>query len=131
MTRQRCLGEKQMFLLRKNNTATATGSHIRIPMIKRGAVDFALGADWTPAAGDVKIAKDGGAAANLATLPTAVTIGNSAYWEFALSAAELSCKQLVVTISDASPKAVEDNMFVVETYGNANAMVGVDLSDSV
>ncbi len=118
-----------MFIQRKYNTATVTGTHIRLPMIKRGAADFAIGTDWTPAAGDVKIAKDGGASINIASLPAAVTVGNSAYWEFPLSASELSCKQLVVTISDGAPKAVEDNMFIVETFGNAAAMMPADLSD--
>src|SRR6266496_5553121 len=120
-----------MFIQRKYNTATVTGSHIRIPMIKRGTTDFALAADWTPAAGDVKVSKDGGAAANIATLPTAVTVGNTGFWEFPLSASELTCKQLVVTVADGPPKAVEDNMFVVETFGHANAMMPLDLSDGV
>jgi hypothetical protein len=118
-----------MFIQRKYNTATVAGSHIRIPMIKRSSTDFALSADWTPVAGDVTVSKDGGAAVNIATLPTAVTVGNSAFWQFPLSAAELSCKQVTVTIADAAPKAVEDNMFIVETYGNAAAMIPLDLSD--
>lgn len=111
---------------RKYNTNTASGTHIRIPIIKRGSVDYAVGADWTPAAGDVKVSKDGGTAANIGTLPSAVAMGNTAYWEFQLSSTELSCKQLVVTVADSATKAVEDQCFVVETFGNASAMYPSD-----
>src|SRR5947209_2860152 len=99
--------------LRKYNTGISanTAQAIRIPMVKRGVVDFAVSADWTPAAGDVKITKDGGAAANVATLPVAVTMGNGAVWEFIFSATELQCASLVVTIVDAATKAVEDQEF--------------------
>lgn len=117
-----------MIFSRKYNTNTASGTHIRIPIVKRGVVDYAVGADWTPAAGDVKVSKDGGAAANIGTLPSAVAMGNTAYWEFQLSASELSCKQLVVTVADSATKAVEDQAFVVETFGNASAMYPSDPS---
>lgn len=115
-----------MIFNRKYNTATVTANHIRIPIIKRAVVDFAVGADWTPATGDVTVSKDGGTAANIGTLPTALTMGNSAVWVFQLSASELSCKQLMVTIADAATKAVEDQCFVVETVGDASAMYPSD-----
>lgn len=115
-----------MIFNRKYNTATVTANHIRIPIIKRAAVDFAVGADWTPAAGDVTVSKDGGTAANITTLPTALTMGNTAVWVFQLSAAELSCKQLTVSVADASTKVVEDQCFVVETFGDASAMYPAD-----
>ena len=115
-----------MIFSRKYNASTASGTHIRLPILKRGVVDYAVGADWTPAAGDVKVSKDGGTAANIATLPTAIAMGNTAYWEFQLSSGELSCKQLVVTVADSSTKAVEDQCFVVETFGNASAMYPSD-----
>jgi len=115
-----------MIFTRKYGASTSSGTHIRIPIIKRGAVDFAVGADWTPAAGDVKVSKDGGTAANIATLPAAVAMGNTAYWEFQLSSGELACKQLVVTVGDSATKAVEDQCFVVETCGNASAMYPSD-----
>jgi hypothetical protein len=90
-----------------------------------------VSADWTPATGDVKISKDGGAAANIATLPAAITMGNGAMWDFAISATELQAAQIIVTVVDSATKAVEDQSFVVETYGNASAQHAVDLSDSV
>lgn len=115
-----------MIFTRKYNADTTSGNHIRIPIIKRGAVDFALAADWTPAAGDVKVSKDGGAAADISTLPSAIAMGNTAYWQFPLLAAELSCKSLVVTISDAPTEAIEDQAFIVETVGDAAAMYPSD-----
>lgn len=119
--------------LRKYNTAITAGTiySVKIPMIKRGVVDFALSADWTPAAGDVKVSKDGGVAANIATLPAAVAMGNTAYWEFVFSGAELSCGNLMVTVGDSATKAVEDQAFQIETFGNASAAYPVDWSDVV
>ncbi len=117
--------------LRKYNTLLVAGTTaIRIPIIKRAVVDFAVGADWTPAAGDVKIAIDNTAPANVTNLPTATASGNGAFWEFVLTAAELTSKQSVVTIVDSATKAIEDQSFTVETFGNASAMYQVDFSDA-
>ena len=90
-----------------------------IPLLKAGSDDFAVSADWTPAAGDVKVAKDDGAAANIANLPTYVA---SKGWKFILTATELTCKQITVRIIDSATKAVKDDGFNVETYGNPSAM---------
>lgn len=116
-----------MIILRKYNAAT----HIYVPIIKRAAVDFAVSADWTPAAGDVKISKDGGAAANVTNLPTAIAMGNTAVWDFSITAAELSAAQVAITVADAAAKAVEDQTILIDTYGNASARHAVDLNDSV
>ena len=105
--------------------------HIYIPMVKRAVVDHAVGADWTPAAGDVKISKDGGAAANVTNLPVAIAMGNSALWDFSLTATEMQAAQIAVTIADSATKAVEDSGFVIETYGHASAQHAVDLDDGV
>ena len=105
--------------------------HIYLPMVKRAVVDFAVGADWTPAAGDVKISKDGSAAANVTNLPTAITMGLTAMWDFSLTATEMQAAQILVTVADAAAKAVEDQMFSIESYGNASAQHPVDLADSV
>lgn len=115
-----------MIFQRKYNTATASGTHIRVPIIKAGSLNYAVGADWTPAAGDVKISIDGAAAANITTLPTAVAMGNGAYWQFQFSGAELTGKQIVVTVCDSVTKAVEDQGFVIETFGHASAMYPSD-----
>ena len=110
--------------LRKYNTATAAGTHIRVPIVKAGAVDFAINTDWTPAAGDVKLSKDGGTQANIGTLPTY----SEGAWQFQLTAAELSTKQLEIMVVDSATKAVEDQAILVETFGNSSAMYPQDLS---
>jgi len=123
-----------MAFQRKYNTLLVTGTTaIQIPMIKRGLADFAVSADWTPAAGDVLVVTDGAAVANITNLPTAVTGSTTGgrtagLWEFILTAAELSGKSIRVMISDATTKAVEDNSFIVETFGNASAMLVADMS---
>lgn len=104
--------------------------HIYVPIIKRDVVDFAVSADWTPAAGDVKISKDGGAAANVTNLPTAITMGNTAMWDFSLTLTEMQAAQVMVTVADSAPKAVEDQMIIIETYGNASAQHPFDLASA-
>jgi len=108
----------------------ATATHIYVPMVKRGVVDYAVGADWTPAAGDVKVSIDGGAAANIATLPVAVAMGQTAYWDFAFSSGETTGKKIVCTVGDSATKAVEDQMITILTYGNASAEFASDFSAS-
>ncbi len=105
----------------------AVATHVYIPIVKRGVVDFAVGADWSPAAGDVKVSIDGGAVANIGTLPTAIASGNGAFWDFTLASGETTGKKITVVVADAATKAVEDQAFVVETYGNASAEHPFDL----
>ncbi len=114
-----------MVFRRKYNVTLSGATLIRIPMTKAGSTDFATNSDWTPATGDVKVSKDGGATANIANLPSYT---NGA-WEFILNATELSCKQVTVTIVDSATKAVDDNAFIVETYGNASAMLVPDIAN--
>jgi len=122
-----------MPFLRKYATLTVTGTTaIQVPIIARGVVDFAIGTDWTPATGDVKIIVDGTAAANVTNLPTAVTAGDAATWQFILTAAELTGKSIRVVVCDqTSPKVVEDQSFIVETFGHASAMYPPDFSAAV
>lgn len=105
--------------------------HIYIAISKAGSANHASSGDWTPAAGDVKISKDGGAAANVTNLPTAIAMGNSSIWDFSLTATEMQAAQVVVTIADSATKAVDDTGFEIETYGNASAQHAVDFADSV
>lgn len=104
---------------------TGTGADVIIPIIKRGVVDYSVSADWTPAGGDVKVSKDGGAAANITTLPTFLA---SIGWVFIFSDAELQCKKLRVVIVDSATKAIEDQFFDVLTFGHASAFFAADLS---
>jgi hypothetical protein len=108
-------------MLRKYGTGT--GADLYIPIIKAGSMDFAVGGDWTPAAGDVKVSKDGGAQANIGTLP-AYTNGA---WKFVFTDAELTCAFLAVMVVDVAGAAVEDQAILVETYGNASAQHAFDL----
>ncbi len=105
--------------------------HIYIAIRKAGSANHAASGDWTPAAGDVKISKDGGAAANVTNLPTAIAMGNSTLWDFSLTATELQAAQVVVTVADSATKAVDDTGFEIATYGNASAQHAADFSDSV
>lgn len=113
--------------LRKYNTATVTGTHVGLPMIKAGSNDFATDSDWTPAAGDVKVSINSGTEANITTLP-AYTNG---WWIFQFSGAETTGKSIRVKVVDSATKAVEDQSFIIETFGNASAMYPLDLSDGV
>lgn len=113
-----------MSFFRKYNAA----GKVRIPLMKAGTTNHAVGADWTPVAGDVKVIKDGGAAANIGTLPTAIAAGNSAVWEFVFTGTELSAAEVNVIIADSVTKAVEDDGFTIETYGNASAQFVADFS---
>lgn len=114
-----------MYLLAKYNTATT----ITFPMIKAGVRDFAVSADWTPATGDTKVMKDGGAIANTTNNP--VIIASSANWSLALTAAELSAAVTDIQIVDSATKAVEDQFLKVYTFGNASAKIAADLSDNI
>lgn len=97
--------------------ATGTGADIYLPMIVAGSQNFAGSGDWTPATGDVKISIDGGAQANIGTLP-AYTNGS---WKFVFADAELTGKKMSIRIVDSATKAVEDQAFEVETFGHASA----------
>lgn len=105
--------------------ATGTGADIIVPVIKAGSDDFAVGGDWTPAAGDVKVSKDGDASANIATLPVFIAdIG----WKFVFSDAELTAARTNINIVDSATKAIKDQHIVIDTYGNASAQHAFDLN---
>jgi len=116
-----------MFFLAKYNTQTV----FTFPMVKRGVVDFAATADWTPATGDTKISKDGGNVANTTNNPAAVGGTGSVDWTLTLTATELSASVIDVQIVDSATKAVEDQFLKIYTYGNASAKLLVDFSDVV
>jgi hypothetical protein len=95
-------------------------------MVKAASNDFATNSDWTPATGDVTISKNGGTAANIGTLPSYV---NGA-WEFQFTATELQAAYIWCKVVDAATKAVEDQFFIIETFGNASAAFQVDWSNA-
>ncbi len=86
-------------------------------------VDRATGqykATPTLASGDVKIEKDGGAAANLATLPTVEPAAGTSI-SISFSAAEMQCEQAVVTFIDAAGAEWNDDTIHIFTVGNTLA----------
>ena len=85
------------------------------PVIVAGDTDFAVGADWTPASGDVKVSKDEGNMTNIGTLPTIVGGTGGALWKFTLSATEMEAKHIDIQVVDSATKAVEDQAIHVET----------------
>lgn len=100
-----------------------TAATIVFPLIKAGTTNLATSSDYTYAAGDIKISKDGGAAANPTNSPTAVTMGNGAVWKLDLTATEMQANVIVVTVVDSATKAVEDQIVMLETYGEAQGAV--------
>lgn len=115
-----------MFLLAKYATATT----ITFPMVKRGVVDLAVSADWTPATNDTKISKDAGTFANATNNPVAVASGAS--WKLDLTTGDLTGGVIDIAIQDAATKVVEDQYIKIYTYGNASAKLpGIDYTDAV
>lgn len=112
-----------MEILRKYGTQT----DIYFPLIDAGTNNFAGSGDFTHSAGDTKISKDGGAAANTTNAPTAIAMGNASMWKLTLTATEMQAAKVMVTVSDAATKAVEDQMIPIATYGNASAEHAFDL----
>lgn len=69
----------------------------------------------TIAAGDFKVSKDGGALANLATIPV-VAPASSALVTVTLSATEMNCDYVtVIGVDQTSPKEWADIMFSIPT----------------
>lgn len=104
---------------------------IYFPLIVAGGRDFAGSSDYTYAAGDIKISKDGAAAANPTNSPSAITMGNGAMWKLTLTATELQAKKIMFTLVDATTKAVEDQMLLITTYGHASAEHPFDLGTDI
>jgi hypothetical protein len=80
----------------------------------------------TLAAGDFKIEKDGGAAANLATLPAVAPAGGSSL-DIAFSAAEMQGKHIVLRLVDAAGAEWNDDAIHIFTVGDPSAYLPFDL----
>jgi hypothetical protein len=97
----------------------------------RTAGTAAIRANPTLASGDVKISLNGGAFANLATLPSAVPASGKNI-EVALSSGETTCARALIIFSDATvPPEWDDFEIVVETFGNASSQFPPDYGDAV
>ena len=94
-------------------------TNFQAPVVLKADDTFAGSGDLTWAAGDVKISKDGGAAANITTLPTIVS--GIDLWDFSLSATEMQAKQITVWIKDATGELIYEDAFIISTTGDASA----------
>lgn len=103
-----------------------TATTFRAPIIKAGSTDYAFTADWTPATGDVKVSKDGGAFVDIATPPA--FIASSAAIDWTLTAAETEATEIVIQVVDTAPKAVQDQFFRLQTTKAGALQVGVPQS---
>lgn len=79
----------------------------------------------TLAAGDFKIEKDGGTAANLTTLPTVTPSGGSSI-KLSFSAAEMQCQQAVIRMVDQAGAEWNDDCIHVFTVGDPSAFMQLD-----
>lgn len=101
--------------LRRYNTATT----IYFPLITKGATDFV--ATSTIATGDCTISKDGGAFSNTNSNFAQVSGG---VYSLALTATEMSAKQIVIKIIDqTTPKLWEDQCIVITTVGDSSSEI--------
>lgn len=89
-----------------------------IPVLIKDDTDFSDSGDWTPVTGAVKVVKDAGAAANIATLPSIVS--GASQWKFSLSATEMQAKEITVQVINV---AIEHQLFRIQTYGHASAQI--------
>lgn len=105
-----------MEIFRKRATATT----IYFPMIKRGVVDFAQSADWTPVDEDVHFSEDGAGFATTNGLPVHEFSG---IWSLDLLSTELDGKVTAISIRDDDVKAVEDQAIIISTYGDDSAQL--------
>lgn len=80
----------------------------------------------TLASGDFKIEKDGGTAANLATLPSVEPSGGTSI-KIEFSAAEMQCQQAVVTMIDAAGSEWSDDCIHIFTVGDIAAYMPFNL----
>jgi hypothetical protein len=114
--------------LRKYGTET----RVYFPLVDFGATDYVAGV--TIAAGDATISKDAGAFANIVGEnddDVFVDEGGGLY-SIKVAAAELQAKTVVLKIVDqTSPKEWEDQMLLIDTYGNASAQHPLDLGTAL
>lgn len=119
----------------------ATFSSVLVPYGISAKVGFALGdggntlgaTNYIPQAGDCRISKDTGSGfnspANTANLPTGFNTPHGP-WYLELTAAELTCRQAVITIND--PEVVINTHCInIYTFGNPAAMYAIDLNQTV
>ncbi len=111
----------QMVHLRKYGVATS----IDFSLFEIDGVDLRVDAVY--AAGDVKIMKDEGAEANVAS----GFVDEGSTYSQPLAEAEMQAARIVLVLIDqTAPKAWLDDTIIIETYGNASAMHAFDLDNA-
>jgi hypothetical protein len=96
-----------------------------IPLVTRSSADYLGGTTF--AAGDVVLSIDGGAQANIGTLPSESTAGSKMF-TFTFTSSELAGAQVAVSIVDlTTTKIFEDQRFIIETYGHPSGQHAFDL----
>lgn len=93
------------------------------PLITRDAADFIT--DAAHEAGDSKIIKDGGAAANTAN---AFVNEGAGWYSLTLSAAEMQAARIAISVIDQDVKEFEDQGVLIQTHGHASASITTDLN---
>ena len=103
---------------------------IYFPMIKAGSTDFAVAADWTPAATDCDLSIDGGTWTQ-ATNTVAIAVTGAALWKLTLTAAETQGSTIAIAIVDSATKAVEDQAIIGTTQfsGQLEASQGIIIGE--
>lgn len=91
-----------------------------------GITGVDLKTDWTPAAADCELSKDGGVSTQCTNTASAVRPIPS----IVLTATEMQAARLVLKIVDAVTKVFLDTTVVIETYGNASAQHAFDLDSA-
>ena len=86
-----------------------------------------LRVDWTPAAADCEIMKDGGASTQCDN--TATDEGST--YSIILTATEMEAARLVLKVVDAATKVFLDKVVHIETYGHGSAQHAMDFDDAV
>lgn len=103
-------------------------TRIYFPLVDFGDSDYQAGV--TIAAGDATISKDGGSFVNVvgeSDDDLFLGVGNGLY-SLKVAAAELQCQTAVIRIVDQdSTKEWEDQMVLINTYGNVSAQILSDL----
>jgi len=95
------------------------------PLVTADSDDFLTGA--AHAAGDSKIIKDGGAAANTTNGFVEEGVG---WYSLTLTAAEMQAKRICISIIDQGSKAFIDQGILIQTHGHASASLVFDLDQA-
>lgn len=97
------------------------------PLIVAAGTDLAVSADYTPAAADCRISKDGGAWAQATNTVADETEG----WSITLTAAEMQATRIHINLVDAATKAVEDQSLIISTTlsGQIEATAGIIIGE--